>query len=195
MLAEAGIADVTMAPAADMFELGVKVQVLRRGTMFAVRAARLYELYAGHRSWDEVPAGAREKTEKEILRSSFEQVWDDTRTFFLGRDPREVARAESDPRHKMALVYRWYLGKSSKWSIAGDSERRVDYQIWCGPAMGAFNEWVKGSFLADPERRSVVQIALNLLEGAAVVTRTQQLRSAGVPVPPQAFGFRPRPLA
>lgn len=195
MLAEAGIADVMMAPAADMFELGVKVQVLRRGTMFAVRAARLYELYSGHQSWDDVPAAAREKTEKEVLRGSFEQVWDDTRRFFLGRDPREVARAEREPRHKMALVYRWYLGKSSKWSIAGDPERRVDYQIWCGPAMGAFNEWVKGSFLADPERRNVVQIALNLLEGAAVVTRTQQLRSAGVPVPPQAFAFRPRPLA
>lgn len=35
MLCEAGIADVAMAPAADMFELGVKVQVLRRGTFFA----------------------------------------------------------------------------------------------------------------------------------------------------------------
>ncbi|MGH3921526.1 MAG: nitronate monooxygenase, partial [Pseudonocardiaceae bacterium] len=35
LLAQAGIADVIMAPAADMFELGVKLQVLRRGTMFA----------------------------------------------------------------------------------------------------------------------------------------------------------------
>ena len=34
MLAQADLADVMMAPAADMFELGVKVQVLRRGTMF-----------------------------------------------------------------------------------------------------------------------------------------------------------------
>ena len=41
MLAQAGLADVTMAPAADMFELGVEVQVLRRGTLFAQRAARL----------------------------------------------------------------------------------------------------------------------------------------------------------
>jgi hypothetical protein len=40
-----------------------------------------------------------------------------------------------------------------------------------------------------------VQIALNLLEGAAVVTRSQQLRAAGVPIPPQAFAFPPRPLA
>jgi hypothetical protein len=95
----------------------------------------------------------------------------------------------------MALVFRSYLGKSSKWSISGDSDRRIDYQIWCGPAMGAFNEWAKGSFLAEPERRNVVQIALNLLEGAAVATRAQQLRSAGVPVPQQAFAFRPRPLA
>ena len=45
MLAEARQADVAMAPAADMFEMGVKVQVLKRGTMFAQRAAKLYDLY------------------------------------------------------------------------------------------------------------------------------------------------------
>ena len=33
MLAEAGQADVTMAPAADMFEMGVKLQVLKRGSI------------------------------------------------------------------------------------------------------------------------------------------------------------------
>jgi len=41
MLTRAGQADVIMAPAADMFEMGVKVQVLKWGTMFAMRAARL----------------------------------------------------------------------------------------------------------------------------------------------------------
>src|ERR671935_238903 len=45
MLAAAEQADVIMAPAADMFEMGVKVQVLKRGTMFAMRAQKLYELY------------------------------------------------------------------------------------------------------------------------------------------------------
>ncbi|MEE2750637.1 MAG: 2-nitropropane dioxygenase, partial [Myxococcota bacterium] len=74
-------------------------------------------------------------------------------------------------------------------------ERRTDYQIWCGPAMGAFNQWTLGTFLATPEHRSVVQVARNLMEGAAVVTRAQQLRSYGVPVPTAGFDFRPRPLA
>ena len=61
--------------------------------------------------------------------------------------------------------------------------------------MGAFNRWVAGSFLAEPKQRSVVQIALNLLEGAAVITRAAQLRSVGLPVPASAFQFRPRQLA
>ena len=60
--------------------------------------------------------------------------------------------------------------------------------------MGAFNAWVQNSFLERAENRQVVQIAYNLLEGAAVVTRAQQLRSYGVAVPLAAFEFRPRPI-
>ncbi|MEC8425156.1 MAG: 2-nitropropane dioxygenase, partial [Myxococcota bacterium] len=104
-------------------------------------------------------------------------------------------KANKDPKHKMALVFRSYLGLSSKWAIAGQADRRMDYQIWCGPAMGAFNAWVRGSFLEAPEARTVVQVGRNLLEGAAVVTRAQQLRSFGVPIPAEAFDYRPRPLA
>ncbi|MEM6928834.1 MAG: PfaD family polyunsaturated fatty acid/polyketide biosynthesis protein, partial [Myxococcota bacterium] len=48
LLCSAGLADVVMAPAADMFELGVEVQVLQRGTMFGARAKRLYEVYRAH---------------------------------------------------------------------------------------------------------------------------------------------------
>ena len=60
--------------------------------------------------------------------------------------------------------------------------------------MGAFNAWAKGSYLEPPEQRKAVQIALNLLEGAAVITRAQQLRTFGMAVPPAAFRFRPRPM-
>jgi PfaD family protein len=194
MLAQAGMADVMMAPAADMFEMGVKVQVLKRGTMFGPRATRLYELYRDHDSLEAIPAAARQKLEREILGASVEEVWAGTRAYFAARDPHEVERAEREPKHKMALVFRWYLGLSSRWAIDGDPKRRLDFQIWCGPAMGAFNDWVAGSFLEPPEARTAPQIARNLLEGAAVVTRAQQLRTYGVPVPPEAFRFVPRKL-
>jgi PfaD family protein len=194
MLAQADVPDVTMAPSADMFELGVRVQVLRRGTLFASRAGRLYELYLAHPSLEAIPAETRARLEKEIFQASLDQIWAETRKFWQQRSPDEAARAERDAKHRMALVFRWYLGKASRWAIDGDAARRMDYQIWCGSAMGAFNAWARGSFLANPENRTVVQIARNLLEGAAVISRAQQLRSYGVPVPASAFQFRPRPL-
>jgi PfaD family protein len=195
LLAEAGIADVIMAPAADMFELGVTVQVLRRGTMFAVRAKKLYDLYRTYPSLESIPAAEREKVEAQLLRATFDEAWASTRAFWAARDAREVTRAEADPRHRMALVFRSYLGLSSRWAIAGEPDRGTDYQIWCGPAMGAFNSWVRGSFLEKPAARTAVQVARNLMEGAAAVTRAQQLRASGLAVPSSAFDFRPRPLA
>ncbi|GAA3685121.1 PfaD family polyunsaturated fatty acid/polyketide biosynthesis protein [Lentzea roselyniae] len=194
MLAQADIADVVMAPAADMFEQGVKLQVLRRGTMFAGRAALLYELYRDHPSLEAIPAAARSRVERDLLRAPIDQIWRETVDFWQRRDPREIGRAEHDPKHRMALVFRWYLGNSSRWAIDGEASRRMDYQIWCGPAMGAFNRWVRGSFLAEVANRTVVQIALNLLEGAAVLTRAHQARCCGVPVP-AAFSFAPRRLS
>jgi len=195
MLAQAEMADVIMAPAADMFELGVDVQVLRRGSMFAVRARKLYELYRAYPSLESIPKPERDKVERDILQAGFADAWQSTRAFWLGRDLAQVQRAEADPKHRMALVFRSYLGLSSRWAINGVDARAADFQIWCGPAMGAFNRWVRGSFLADAANRRVGQVALNLLEGAAVISRAQQLRSVGLSVPNSAFDFRPRLLA
>jgi PfaD family protein len=192
MLAEAGLADVMMAPCADMFELGVRVQVLRRGTMYGVRAQRLYDLYRAYDSLESLPAEVRQRLETEILGVSCAEVWAEVHRFFETRDPHELERAEREPKHRMALVFRWYLGMASKWPVVGEARRRLDYQIWCGPAMGAFNDWARGSFLQAETNRSVVQIALNFLEGAAVLTRAQHLRTAGVAVPAAAFSFPPR---
>jgi PfaD family protein len=195
LLAEADLSDVTMAAAADMFEMGVKVQVLRRGTFFAARANRLYDVYLAHASLDELPGGVRVELEEKIFKASLEAIAQETEAYWRRRDPEQAERARKDPKHRMALVFRWYLGMSSRWAIAGDTRRRADYQIWCGPAMGAFNAWVRGSFLEDPAERTAGQIALNLLEGAAVIGRAHALRISGVAVPAEAFSYRPRRLA
>ena len=194
MLAGADVADVIMAPAADMFEQGVKLQVLRRGTMFGPRAGQLYELYRTYPSLEAIPDARRTRLEREILHAPVADIWARTEAFWRERDPAELAKAQADPKHRMALVFRWYLGNASRWAIDGDATRKLDYQIWCGPAMGAFNRWTAGTFLAEPENRTVVQVARNLLEGAAVITRAHQLRTYGVPVPAQAFTFPPRNL-
>ena len=83
----------------------------------------------------------------------------------------------------MALVFRWYLGQSSRWANQGVADRRVDYQVWCGPAMGAFNEWTKGSQLEAAENRSIAHVARNILYGAAAVTRHHYLKIQGMQLP------------
>lgn len=195
MLAQAEQADTIMAPAADMFEMGVKVQVLKRGTMFAMRAAKLYELYRAYPSIDALPEAERTQLEKTIFRASLEEIWRQTVEFFKVRDPRQIERANADPKHKMALIFRWYLGNASRWANSGEPTRQLDYQIWCGPAMGAFNEWTRDSILQEPTNRSAVVVAMNLLAGAAVTLRANLLRCQGAVLAPEATRFAPRSLA
>ena len=190
MLAEADQADVTMAPAADMFELGVKVQVLKRGTMFALRAARLYELYRQYDSYEQIPAKQREILQRDFFKCSFLEEWEQTKRFFAERDPQQIELAEQKPKHKMALVFRSYLGRSSNWANTGDPVRKIDYQIWCGPAMGAFNHWTKGTFLEKSGNRKIVTVAMKVLFGAAVATRVNWLRHQGIALPQDAVKYQ-----
>lgn len=191
MLCEAEQADVIMAPAADMFEMGVKVQVLKRGTMFALKAGRLYEYYRTYDSLDHMPTAIRDELEKKYFHASLEQEWANTQAFFDKRDPRQNERAAKDPKHKMALLFRSYLGRASLWAISGEPARVIDYQVWCGPAMGAFNEWVKGSFLEKPENRRVATVAMNLLVGASYMMRVNSLRQQGVQLSEKELCYRP----
>lgn len=194
LLAQADMADVTMAPAADMFEMGVKVQVLKRGTLFAMRAQKLYDVYQQYESIEAIPAKERERLEKQTFRRSLDSVWDDTVAFFGERDPEQIERANNNPKRKMALIFRWYLGLSSRWSNVGEAGREVDYQIWCGPSMGAFNSWTQGSYLEEPENRHVAEVAHQIMNGAAYLYRLQMLKMQGVSVPSACLSYRPEPV-
>jgi len=180
LLSGVEMADVTMAPAADMFEMGVKLQVVKRGSMFAMRANKLYELYMNYDSIEAIPVSEREKIEKQIFRQNLDDIWQITIDFFEARDPQMLARAKNNPKRKMALIFRWYLGLSSRWSNIGEKGREMDYQIWAGPSLGAFNSWVKGTYLADYNQRQAVDVALHLFKGAAYLQRINQLKLQGV---------------
>ncbi len=182
MLAAASFADVGMGPAPDMFEIGAEVQVLSRGSMYAQRAARLYHLYQTCGSLDQIPADERARLEKQLFRCPLAEVEAETARYWGARDPEVWARAGTDPRHRMALVFRWYLGKTSRWAREGDAGRKLDYQVWCGPAMGLFNNWVKGSALEPLAARTVVAVNEALFRGALIAERVHQARRVG-PLP------------
>lgn len=180
MLADACMADVAMCPASDMFEMGGRVQVLKRGTMYPQRAQRLYELYKTYPSWEAIPEPERKKVETQILKRPFAEVWAETERYWTSRQPEEAERARADERHKMALCFRWYLGMSSRWARMGEAGRQADYQVWCGPAIGGLNRWTQGTSLAEPENRDASALARALLVGAAIMQRRELAARAGV---------------
>jgi trans-AT polyketide synthase/acyltransferase/oxidoreductase domain-containing protein len=195
MLCKASQADVAMAPAADMFEMGVEVQVLKWGTMFPVRAKKLYKLYRDYGSIEELPANERQSLEKGYFRQNLDDVWRDTSAFFAKRDPRQNERAAKDPRHKMALIFRSYLGRASGWANSGVPDRKVDYQVWCGPAMGAFNQWAGDSYFKEPKERKAGIVAQNIMAGAAYLCRVNSLAQQGVALTDAQKTFAPKTAA
>ncbi|MCZ4336837.1 eicosapentaenoate synthase subunit PfaD [Shewanella colwelliana] len=191
LLATTEMADVTMAPAADMFEMGVKLQVVKRGTLFPMRANKLYEIYSRYDAIESIPADEREKLEKQVFRSSLDDIWAGTVAHFNERDPKQIERAEGNPKRKMALIFRWYLGLSSRWSNSGEVGREMDYQIWAGPALGAFNQWAKGSYLDDYQNRNAVDLAKHLMYGAAYLNRINSITAQGVKLPGELLRWKP----
>lgn len=191
LLAQVSMADVCMAPAFDMLEMGGKLQVAKRGTLFPMRANKLSELYQTYQSLDEIPAADRSKLEKQFFQQSIDSVWADTVKFFNERDPEQIKKAEANPRKKMALVLRWYLGQASYWANNAERGREMDYQIWCGPSMGAFNDWVRGTSLEAAENRCVAGVNRQLLTGAAYLYRIQQLKLQQLKLPSRLQGYRP----
>ncbi len=179
LLCKAGMADVSMAPSADLFEAGGRVQVLRRGTMFAQRAQRLLEAWKGAEAFEELPPAERARIEAEILQQPFDEVWEQARLYWQKRNPSLAERALADGKMRMALTFRAYLCQSSRWAREGRQDRKGDFQIWCGPAIGAFNAWAEGSWLAPAEERTFDRALGALMRASAALMRRQVLQALG----------------
>lgn len=171
MLALAKISDVAMAPAADMFEMGAKVQVLKTGTQFALRSQKLWELYTQYPSLEAIPLDMIQKLEKEYFKASLSDIWTSCQAYLTEKNGQELEAAVKDDKKRMALVFRYYLGLSSKWAKEGQVDRVKDYQIWCGPSMGAFNHWASHNGLETWQSRTIAAITDTL------VTETLNLES------------------
>lgn len=169
LLAGMNVHDTDYAPSGELFEMGSKIQVLKKGIFFPARANKLAQLYARHESLAELDGETRRLLETRYFKRSLDAVFDEVRAAYPGPD---LERAERMPKHRMGMVFRMYFRDSTRWALAGDLDHKVDFQIQCGPALGAFNQWVAGTKLADWHERHVDAIAeLMMGETAALLGR------------------------
>jgi len=64
--------------------------------------------------------------------------------------------------------------------------------LWCGPSLGAFNDWSRGTYLEQPENRHVADVALQILTGAAYLARVRLLELYGVELQAELRSSTPR---
>lgn len=164
LLQQMNVQDTAYAPAGDMFESGSKVQVLKKGLFFPTRASKLHELYQRHRSIEEIDEKTLRQIEEKYFKASVSSIYDKVKAHYSNED---ISKAERNPKQKMALIFKWYFRQSSASAIKGDPDAKVDFQIHCGPALGAFNQWVKGTELESWKNRHVDGIGLRLMEETA----------------------------
>ncbi|WP_160717034.1 ACP S-malonyltransferase [Chitinophaga solisilvae] len=175
MLQEINMQDTDYAPAGDMFETGTRIQVLKKGMFFPARANKLYELYRRYESLDQIPVKDRTQLEERYFKKSLDSVFEEiTRQ----KDPAEISKALQNPRHKMALVFRHYFTVSQQAALKGDVAIREDFQVFCSPALGAFNQWVKGTPLQSWRNRHAEEVAWLLMLGGALYLRDFYLQFA-----------------
>ncbi len=172
MLQQMDVQDTDYAPAGDMFEIGARVQVLKKGVLFPSRANKLYELYSRFQSIDDIDTKTRRQIEDKYFKRSFEDVWLETCRYYEKSAPAVLEKARRSPKVKMSLIFRWYFVHSSRLAMEGDSGQKVDFQVHCGPALGAFNQWVKGTPLENWRNRHVADIGRRIMDAAAELLST-----------------------
>lgn len=176
MLQQMNIQDTGYAPAGDMFEMGAKVQVLKKGLLFPARANKLYELYCKYDSLYEIDEKTGNIVQNKYFKRSFEEVYEKVKAY---TPEEEIMEAERNPKHKMALIFKWYFEYTIRLALSGSGEHEEDYQVHCGSALGAFNQWVKGSSIESWRNRHVDEIGEKIIEGAAKILSQGFLRLQG----------------
>jgi trans-AT polyketide synthase/acyltransferase/oxidoreductase domain-containing protein len=169
LLQEMQVYDTDYAPSGEMFEMGSRVQVLKKGIFFPARANKLVSLYRQVESIDELDVKTRQQIEERYFQRSLDAVFAEVQAHASKAD---LERAARSPKQRMALIFKRYFKDASRWALAGDAAHKLDFQIHCGPALGAFNQWVAGSDLAPWRNRRVAVIAEHLMvETAALLVR------------------------
>jgi trans-AT polyketide synthase/acyltransferase/oxidoreductase domain-containing protein len=192
MLSKMNIQDTDYAPAGDMFEIGAQVQVLKKGVLFPVRGKKLYELYRQYNSIEELPEDTSKMIQEKYFGKSFDEVWKEVEKYFKAAKPETLLKMQSNPRLKMANIFKYYFIQSTHYALNGDLQHKVDFQIQCGPALGAFNQYVKGTDLENWRNRHVDAIGLKLIrEASEIYQNFFQTAAQSNPIPRKNVEYTP----
>lgn len=109
MLQEMQVQDRAYALAGDMFEIGAKIQVFKRGVLFLIGANKLYDLWRMYNTFDKIYKNICKEIQDRYFHRSFDEVYSETKIVYLRELSNIIEKAKKDLRIKMVLVFCWYF--------------------------------------------------------------------------------------
>lgn len=170
MMSNINVQDTGYIQPLDTYGANNKIQVLKKGTLFIVRASKLYLLYHEADSLEDIDETTREQLENRYFKKSFNDIFKEVEKQYES-DVQQIAEAMKNPKLKMKMIFDWYIKESEKWAIEGNIDYQLDFKIMCGSALGAFNQWVKGTAFENWRNRKVAEIGENLMQSTAQYLR------------------------
>ena len=102
---------------------------------------------------------------EKIFGASIEDVWSETKAYWEKRDPRILSKALKDGKLQMSLIFRWYLGLSSRWARQGDaSYEKKTFRFGVALQWGHLITGCVEQVWKNPENRFAVIIAHTILK-------------------------------
>jgi len=165
MLQAMSVNDVDIAPFEPLFEFGVRARMLKKGVFFPARATRLYDLWREYADYDAIPADVRRSVENSILPGGFDGA---LRAGQARNGESDSPRAsDTTAKGQLAKAFASYLDEGFERARAGDAGQRVNFAIYTGPALGAFNRLVQGTSLEHWQARHVDEVMELLIDPGA----------------------------
>lgn len=161
ILQETTTDDTTYAISGELFESGAKSQIINKGSYFSARAQKLYDIYRLHDGLNDVDKKTKKHIEQHFFQRDCDSIIDEIMTH---ADSKEKAAINNNEKLKMLKVFQWYFNHSRTLAIEGHQKQQKNYQIYCGPSMGAFNQWLEGGPFEKWQNRHVDQIAALLMD-------------------------------
>lgn len=159
------VCDCTYVPSEKFFELDKNVQVVKKGVFFPSRAKLLKSLYEVNDSIDMISDNMKTYLKNKMFHMDLEDYYQNMKKTL---NEKQVVLADANPKYKMALIFKQYIKNAFMLATdIGDNDTNfVDVGLYCSSALGCFNEAVKGTYMEDYSKLSVVDIADYIMSGA-----------------------------
>jgi trans-AT polyketide synthase/acyltransferase/oxidoreductase domain-containing protein len=147
--------------------------VLKKGVFFPARANKLYEVYKFYDCIEDIDTKISQQIQRYYFGRSFNEVYQEIKEHYSRKNIKELDNIESSPKHKMAVIFKEYFRLSTKAALIGDATNKVNFQIMCGPSLGAFNQWAKKTELKDWRNRHIDEIGVRLIQEAEYIIKNR----------------------